>query len=58
MDKVRKEQRRTTLEEDIDGYTALLVGHDGTSSVFEKASKRVDILQYILVLANDLIGGA
>ena len=58
VDKVRKEQRRQTVESDLNGYSTLLIGGDGNASVFEHASRRNDIVQYILVLANDLINGS
>jgi len=57
VDKVRKELRAQTLEKDLDGFSTLLVGSKDGASVFDKASKRTDILQYILVLAADLIDG-
>lgn len=57
VDKVRKEQRKQTIEGSPDTYSALLVGGSGEGSVIDKASKRTDILQYILVLAADLING-
>lgn len=57
VDKVRKEQRKQTIEKDPKSYSILLVGGKDGGSVLEKASKRADILQYILVLANDLISG-
>lgn len=57
VDKVRKEQRKQTIEKDVQSYSTLLVGADQSGSVLEKASKRSDILQYILVLATDLING-
>jgi V-type H+-transporting ATPase subunit H len=57
VDKVRKEQRKQTIDKDVKSYTTLLVGGEDSGSVLEKASKRQDILQYILVLANDLISG-
>lgn len=57
MDKVRKEQRKQTIEKDVKSYSNLLVGGQDGGSVFEKASKRADICQYIVVLANDLING-
>jgi V-type H+-transporting ATPase subunit H len=50
IDKVRKEQRKT--------YTQLLLGGDNVKSIFESAAKRTDILQYMLVLAGDLVDGA
>jgi V-type H+-transporting ATPase subunit H len=56
VDKVRKEQRKQTIEKDVKSYSTLLVGGD-SGSVFDKVSKRTDILQYILVLATDLING-
>lgn len=57
VDKVRKEQRKQTIEKDVKSYSTLLVGGGDGGSVFEKVSKRTDILQYILVLATDLING-
>jgi hypothetical protein len=57
VDKVRKEQRRQTVENDLDGYTNLLAGGANGKSVLESASKRTDIVHYILVLAADLING-
>ena len=58
VDKVRREQRKQTLEKDLDGFATLLVGGVHGGSVLNKASKRNDILQYILVLATDLINGS
>ncbi|EAW22804.1 H(+)-transporting V1 sector ATPase subunit H [Aspergillus fischeri NRRL 181] len=55
VDKVRKEQRRQTVEGDLQGYVGLLAGNADSKSVLESASKRTDIVQYILVLAADLI---
>ncbi|KAI9886973.1 MAG: H(+)-transporting V1 sector ATPase subunit H [Watsoniomyces obsoletus] len=54
-DKVRKEQRRQTIEKDLDGYRELLLGGEENQerSVFEAASKRADVLQYMLVLTAD-----
>lgn len=57
VDKVRREQRRKTIEGDHDGFKALLLGGEGGSSVLESAAKRGDVIQYILVLAADLIEG-
>lgn len=57
VDKVRKEQRRQTVEADLKGYTTLLAGGPDGRSVFESAAKRTDIIQYMLVLAADLING-
>jgi len=57
VDKVRKEQRSQTIEADLSGYTTLLAGGAQGGSVLESASRRTDIVQYILVLASDLIQG-
>ncbi|KAE8355592.1 putative vacuolar ATP synthase subunit H [Aspergillus coremiiformis] len=55
VDKVRKDQRRQTVESDIPGYVGLLSGSPDVKSVLDSASRRTDIVQYILVLAADLI---
>lgn len=57
IDKVRKEQRKQTIEGDIHTYTTLLLGNEETKSIFESAAKRTDILQYMLVLTGDLVDG-
>lgn len=57
VDKVRKDQRRQTVEGDISGYVSLLSGSADAKSVLDSASRRTDIVQYILVLAADLING-
>jgi V-type H+-transporting ATPase subunit H len=55
IDKVRKEQRKQTIKGDVGSFTALLLGADGAPSVFEAAAKRVDIIQYMLVLLADMV---
>ncbi|KAI4139228.1 MAG: hypothetical protein L6R39_006404, partial [Caloplaca ligustica] len=55
VDKVRKDQRRQTVEEDKETYKSLLLGSGQGKSVLESAAKRADVIQYILVLASDLI---
>ncbi|KAK3056206.1 H(+)-transporting V1 sector ATPase subunit H [Extremus antarcticus] len=55
IDKVRKEQRKSTIESDVQTYTALLLGDGETKSIFETAAKRTDIVNYMLVLTGDLI---
>ncbi|KZF22236.1 ARM repeat-containing protein [Xylona heveae TC161] len=55
VDKVRKDQRKQTIQSDLDAYTRLLLGGDSQPSVLESAAKRGDVVQYILVLASDLI---
>lgn len=57
IDKVRKEQRKQTIESDVDTYTALLLGDTENKSIFETAAKRTDIVQYMLVLTGDLVDG-
>jgi hypothetical protein len=58
VDKVRKEQRKQVVDSDLDGYRILFVGEPGTPGVFETASRRSEVVQYILVLLSDLLQGA
>ncbi|KAK4682119.1 H(+)-transporting V1 sector ATPase subunit H [Podospora pseudoanserina] len=55
VDKVKKDVRKHTIESDLEGYSALFVGGSGKKSVLELAAKRQDVVQYILVLLNDLL---
>ena len=57
VDKVRKEQRRQTVESDLEAYQSLILGGSKGKSVLVSASKRTDVIQYMLVLAGDLING-
>ncbi|KAI5865043.1 ARM repeat-containing protein [Durotheca rogersii] len=57
VDKVKKEQRIRVVEGDLDGYRILFLGEPGTPGVLESASKHPDVLQYNLVLLNDLLEG-
>lgn len=57
VDKVRKEQRRQTVESDLDTYQSLILGGRRGRSVLESASKRADVIQYMLVLIDDLLNG-
>jgi len=57
VDKVRKEQRRQTVEADVAAYRSLLLGGETGKSVLESAAKRADVVQYILVLTGDLLNG-
>lgn len=57
VDKVRKEQRKQTVEDDTQAYQSLILGGDKGNSVLESASKRPDVIQYMLVLTGDLING-
>ncbi len=55
VDKVKRDVRKQTVEADLDGYRILFVGGSGAKSVLESASKRQDVVQYILVLLSDLL---
>ena len=57
IDKVRKEQRKQTIETDPESYVALFLGNDDSPSILQSAAKRQDILQYMLVLIGDIIDG-
>ena len=59
VDKVRKEQRKTTVEGDLEAYKKLFLGTSDKSvkSIFESAGKRADVVQYVLVLLGDLLEG-
>jgi V-type H+-transporting ATPase subunit H len=55
VDKVKKDVRKERVEADLEGYRVLFVGEPGNPSVLELAAKRQEIVQYILVLLNDLL---
>ena len=57
IDKVRKEQRKQTIESDPSTYVSLILGGKESPGIFEAAAKRADIIQYMLVLTVDLIDG-
>jgi len=57
IDKVRKDERKQRVEADVQSFVTLLLGGNGTQSIFEAAAKRQDIVQYMLVLTEDLING-
>ena len=57
VDKIRKEQRKQTVESDVEAYQSLILGGSKGKSVLESASKRPDVIQYMLVLTGDLING-
>lgn len=57
VDKVRKDQRKQTVEGDLEAYQSLILGGEKSKSVFESAAKRTDVIQYMLVLTNDLLKG-
>ncbi|KAI9738598.1 MAG: H(+)-transporting V1 sector ATPase subunit H [Cirrosporium novae-zelandiae] len=54
IDKVRKEVRKQTVDESLEGIRSLLLGGQNGRGVFESAAKRTDIIQYMLVLTGDL----
>nr|KMM71588.1 vacuolar ATP synthase subunit H [Coccidioides posadasii RMSCC 3488] len=58
VDKVRKDQRQKAVEKDLSAYTNLLAGGSSGKSILESAARRADIIQYVLVLAGDLINDA
>ncbi|TID21792.1 gb [Venturia nashicola] len=55
IDKVRKEQRKKTVESEEKEYVELFLGGSDGTSIFQAASKRNDIVQYMLVLLGDLL---
>src|SRR3954451_4815305 len=55
VDKVRREQRKQTVEGNLGDYAGLLLGGNDRRSVLETAGKRADVVQYILVLAGDMV---
>lgn len=57
MDKVRKEERRRVVDDNLDDYQSLILGRSGERSIFESASKRQDVVQYMLTLTGDLLNG-
>jgi V-type H+-transporting ATPase subunit H len=46
-----------TIESDVDSFVTLLLGGNGSQSIFEAAAKRQDIIHYMLVLLGDIIEG-
>lgn len=57
VDKVRKEQRKQTVEADLESYRSLIIGGENEKSILESAAKRADVIQYMLVLTSDLLNG-
>jgi hypothetical protein len=57
VDKVRKEQRKQTVEAEVEAYRSLILGGKEGKSILESAAKRTDVIQYMLVLIGDLLNG-
>jgi V-type H+-transporting ATPase subunit H len=57
IDKVRKEQRKQTIEAQTESFVDLILGSDESPGIFRAAAKRADIIQYMLVLTGDLLEG-
>jgi V-type H+-transporting ATPase subunit H len=57
IDKVRKDQKKQVIEKDPESYVGLFLGSGSDPSIFQAAAKRPDIVQYMLVLAGDIIDG-
>lgn len=58
VDKVKKDARSHAVQSSLERYRMLFIGGGaGKPSVLESAAKRVDIVQYILVLLGDLLEG-
>lgn len=57
IDKVRQEQRRQTIENDVNAFVKLFFGAGESQSIFTAAAKREDIIQYLLVLISDILDG-
>jgi V-type H+-transporting ATPase subunit H len=57
IDKVRKDQKKQVIEKDPESYVGLFLGNGSDPSIFQAAAKRTDIVQYMLVLAGDVIDG-
>ncbi|KAG8533303.1 uncharacterized protein KY384_002086 [Bacidia gigantensis] len=55
VDKVRKDQRRQIVEESLEDYQSLILGGSKGKSVLESATKRSDVVQYMLTLTGDLL---
>jgi V-type H+-transporting ATPase subunit H len=50
-----KEAKTTAIESDIESYTELFVGEAGKPSAVESAAKQPNMLQYLVVLLDDMV---
>ena len=62
IDKASAEKRKTAIEENPDGYKALLLGGssggDGDGKgLLERSSKRTDLIQYVLAVVWEVLEG-
>ncbi|RKF66870.1 V-type proton ATPase subunit H [Golovinomyces cichoracearum] len=57
VDKVRKEQQKQIVKNDLGGYSCLFLGAEGKPGILDAAVKRADLVQNILVLLADLLAG-
>lgn len=55
VERAKKDARTQIVEGDLDGYRILFVSEEGKPSVLELASKRTEVVQYVLVLLHDLL---
>lgn len=55
VERAKKDARQQIVEGDLDGYRILFVSEPGKPSVLELASKRTEVVQYVLVLLKDLL---
>lgn len=55
VDKTGKERRVATVGADARGYAVLILGGE-EEGILERVLRRNDVLQYTLVLMNDLLG--
>lgn len=58
VDKAKHDARKEIVEANLDGYRQLFVGGPRKKSVLELAAKRLDVVQYALVLLSDLLESA
>lgn len=58
VDKAKRDVRKKTVEADLEGYRVLFAGEPGSLSVLESTSRHQDVVQYILVLLNDILDGS
>lgn len=55
VERAKRDARTQIVEGDLDGYSELFVSREGKPSVLELASKKMDVVQFLLVLLKDLL---